>query len=162
MVGDGPDRIKAERLVKKLGIKKSVLFFLMGAMTIVELIDAHNGFDVITQKLIDVKPVYLILIIGFMTFFLSAVLDNLTTTILIVSVIRKLLPEGKLRLYFVGLIIISANAGGAWSPIGDVTTTMLWIGGQISALGIIKVLFLLLIFEMLRRSFLRDNYVLRV
>ena len=120
----------------------SVLFFLMGAMTIVELIDAHNGFDVITQKLIDVKPMYLILIIGFMTFFLSAVLDNLTTTILIVSVIRKLLPEGKLRLYFVGLIIISANAGGAWSPIGDVTTTMLWIGGQTSSNLLISSLFL--------------------
>ena len=120
----------------------SVLFFLMGAMTIVELIDAHNGFDVITQKLIDVKPMYLILIIGFMTFFLSAVLDNLTSTILIVSVIRKLLPEGKLRLYFVGLIIISANAGGAWSPIGDVTTTMLWIGGQTSSNLLISSLFL--------------------
>ncbi len=119
-----------------------VLFFLMGAMTIVELIDAHNGFDVITEKLIDIKPMYLILIIGFMTFFLSAVLDNLTSTILIVSLIRKLLPEGKLRLYFVGLIIISANAGGTWSPIGDVTSTMLWIGGQTSSYFLISSLIL--------------------
>lgn len=119
-----------------------ILFFLLGAMTIVELIDAHNGFDIISNKLILVKPVYLIFIVSVISFILSAILDNLTTTILIISIVRKLLPESKLRLYFVGIIIIAANAGGVWSPIGDVTTSMLWIGGQVSSYKLITSLFL--------------------
>lgn len=119
-----------------------ILFFLMGAMTIVELVDAHHGFRIITDRIHSGKPASLAWTIGLVTFFLSALLDNLTTTIVMISLTRKLLPKGELRLMFAGLIVIAANAGGAWSPIGDVTTTMLWIGGQISASQIISDTFL--------------------
>ncbi len=106
-------------------------------MTIVELIDAHDGFEVITTHIHTNSKRKLVWIIGFITFFLSAVLDNLTTTIVIVSLLRKLFADKKERMLFVGMVIIAANAGGAWSPLGDVTTTMLWIGGQITAGSII-------------------------
>src|SRR5688572_18204610 len=119
-----------------------ILFFLMGAMTIVELIDSHQGFQFITDAIKTRKPKKLLWIVCWITFFLSAVLDNLTTTIVMVSLIRKLIPHRDMRLFFVGLIIIAANAGGAWSPIGDVTTTMLWIGGQITAGEVVKSLLL--------------------
>ncbi len=120
-----------------LGEVAGILFFLLGAMTIVELIDAHDGFEVITSRIRTTSKKKLVWIIGFISFFLSAVLDNLTTTIVIVSMLRIIIPEKKDRLLFTGLVIIAANAGGAWSPIGDVTTTMLWIGGQITAGSII-------------------------
>lgn len=120
-----------------LGEVAGILFFLLGAMTIVELIDAHDGFDVITSRIRTTNKQKLVWIIGFISFFLSAVLDNLTTTIVIVSMLRIIVPEKKDRLLFAGLTVIAANAGGAWSPIGDVTTTMLWIGGQITAGSII-------------------------
>jgi Na+/H+ antiporter NhaD/arsenite permease-like protein len=119
-----------------------ILFFLMGAMTIVELIDAHNGFRFITDRIKTRDPKTLLWIICGITFFLSAVLDNLTTAIVMVSLIRKIIPDKEMRLFFAGMIIIAANAGGAWSPIGDVTTTMLWIGGQLSATAIIKSTFI--------------------
>lgn len=131
-----------EQLVEHLGDVSSVLFFLMGAMTIVELIDAHDGFDFINSVITTTSKKKLIWIIGFITFFLSAMLDNLTTTIVIVSLLRKLIKNANDRLLFVGVVVIAANAGGAWSPIGDVTTTMLWIGGQISTGNIIMKLFL--------------------
>ncbi len=120
-----------------LGEISEILFFLMGAMTIVELIDAHEGFKVITNRITTNKRVYLLWMIGFITFFLSAALDNLTTTIVMVSLLRKLIKEQHDRWFMVGIVVIAANAGGAWSPIGDVTTTMLWIGNQITASGII-------------------------
>jgi len=120
----------------------SILFFLLGAMTIVELIDAHEGFDVITKRINTNSKSILIWIVCVLTFFLSALLDNLTTTIVMVSILRKLLKTRKDRLFFIGMVIISANAGGAWSPIGDVTTTMLWIGGQISSKNIVFTLIL--------------------
>ena len=119
-----------------------IVFFLMGAMTIVEVVDAHNGFEVITSRIRTAKLATLVWMIGFVTFFLSAILDNLTTTIVMVSLMKKLLAKRDDRLFFAGIIIIAANAGGAWSPIGDVTTTMLWIGGQITALKIIEEVFL--------------------
>jgi Na+/H+ antiporter NhaD/arsenite permease-like protein len=119
-----------------------ILFFLMGAMTIVELIDAHKGFKIITDKIDTKSPIKLLWIICWVTFFLSSVLDNLTTTIVMISLARKLIHNRDMRLFFAGMIIIGANAGGAWSPIGDVTTTMLWIGGQVSAVGIMKATFL--------------------
>jgi Na+/H+ antiporter NhaD/arsenite permease-like protein len=119
-----------------------ILFFLMGAMTIVELVDAHHGFQFITDRIRTRSPKKLLWIVCWAAFFLSAVLDNLTTTIVMVSLVRKLIPDKNMRLFFVGMIVIAANAGGAWSPIGDVTTTMLWIGGQISATSVIKSLFL--------------------
>jgi Na+/H+ antiporter NhaD/arsenite permease-like protein len=119
-----------------------IVFFLIGAMTIVEVIDAHNGFEVITSLIRTRKQVTLIWLVGFITFFLSAVLDNLTTTIVMISLMRKLLGNPGDRLLFASMIVIAANAGGAWSAIGDVTTTMLWIGGQITPLAIIKGVFL--------------------
>jgi Na+/H+ antiporter NhaD/arsenite permease-like protein len=114
-----------------------ILFFLLGAMVIVELIDAHDGFEVITTRIKTRNKRQLLWIMGLITFFLSAVLDNLTTTIVMVSLLRKIISEREDRLFFAGIIVITANAGGAWSPIGDVTTTMLWIGGQVSAQNIV-------------------------
>ena len=131
-----------EELLHHIGDIASILFFLLGAMTIVELIDSHNGFDIITQKISTSSKQKLLLIISVLTFFISALLDNLTTAIVMVSVCSKLLTEKEDRLWFAGMIIIAANAGGAWSPLGDVTTTMLWIGGQITALSIMKQLLL--------------------
>ena len=132
----------SEELLHHLGEIASILFFLLGAMTIVELIDSHNGFDIITQKITTNNKQHLLLIITTITFFLSALLDNLTTAIVMTSLCTKLLSEKEDRLWFAGMIVIAANAGGAWSPLGDVTTTMLWIGGQITALNIIKQLLL--------------------
>ena len=119
-----------------------IVFFLIGAMTIVEVIDAHNGFEVITSAIQTTKQVTLMWIVGFVTFFLSAVLDNLTTTIVMIALMKKLLGSQDDRLFFAAMIVIAANAGGAWSAIGDVTTTMLWIGGQITPLAIMKGVFL--------------------
>lgn len=121
-----------------LGEIASILFFLMGAMTIVELVDAHHGFRIITNRIKTNQIRTLMWLICWVTFFLSAILDNLTTTIVMVSLIRKLINDKETRLFMAGMIVIAANAGGAWSPIGDVTTTMLWIGGQITAVAIIK------------------------
>ncbi len=109
-----------------------ILFFLLGAMTIVELVDAFEGFSIITERIKARSKVQLLWIISFVTFFLSAVLDNLTTTIVMVSLCRKLIAERETRLFFAGMIVCAANAGGAWTVIGDVTTTMLWIAGKIS------------------------------
>jgi NhaD family Na+/H+ antiporter len=125
------------QLAEYLGELSQILFFLMGAMAIVELIDAHNGFEIITQRITTPRKSKLIWIIGIIAFFLSAVLDNLTTTIVMVSLVRKLVQSKTDRWMLAGLIVIAANAGGAWSPIGDVTTTMLWIGEQITASNII-------------------------
>ena len=132
----------SEELLHHLGEIASILFFLLGAMTIVELIDSHNGFDIITQKIRTSSKSTLLLIITAVTFFLSALLDNLTTAIVMTSLCSKILNEKEDRLWFAGMIIIAANAGGAWSPLGDVTTTMLWIGKQITALNIMKQLIL--------------------
>jgi Na+/H+ antiporter NhaD/arsenite permease-like protein len=114
-----------------------ILFFLLGAMTIVELIDAHEGFSIITNKITTNKKVYLIWILSIITFFFSAVLDNLTTSIVMAALLSKLIKDKETLWLFAGVIILSANAGGAWSPIGDITTIMLWIGGQVSASNII-------------------------
>jgi Na+/H+ antiporter NhaD/arsenite permease-like protein len=127
----------SEQLYEHLGQISGILFFLLGAMTIVELIDAHDGFDVITTKIKTSDQLKLLWIISIITFFLSAVLDNLTTTIVMVSLLRKLISEKKTRMFFVSMVVLAANAGGAWSPIGDVTTTMLWIGGQVTTGSII-------------------------
>ena len=131
-----------EQLTESLGEYAGILFFLMGAMTIVEIIDAHDGFHIITRLITTMSKRRLLWIVSLLTFFLSPVLDNLTTTIVMVSLLQKLMDDGEDRLYFVGMIVIAANAGGAWSPIGDVTTTMLWLGGQITAGNIIVKLLL--------------------
>ena len=130
------------QLLSHLGDISGILFFLMGAMAIVELIDAHDGFEIITDFIHTANKRTLIWVVAFLTFFLSAILDNLTTTIIMVSLLRKLIRNQDDRLLFVGIVVIAANAGGAWTPIGDVTTTMLWIGGQISSTNIMLKLFL--------------------
>ena len=120
----------------------SILFFLMGAMTIVELIATYGGFEIITDRISTKSQSGLLWIIAIITFFMSALLDNLTTTIVMATLVSKIVHDSKLRLMYVGMIVIAANSGGAWSPIGDVTTTMLWIGGQISTGNIISQLLL--------------------
>ncbi len=131
-----------EELLHHLSEISSILFFLLGAMTIVELVDAHEGFAIITDKIRTKNKVKLLWIVSVLTFFFSAALDNLTTSIVMVSLLRKLIDDKYDRWFFAGIVVLSANAGGAWSPIGDVTTTMLWIGGQLTTMTIIKTLFI--------------------
>lgn len=140
-LNDSRDHV-AEQLTTHLGELSQILFFLMGAMTIVELIDAHDGFEIITQRIKTNDKRKLLWIIASLTFILSSVLNNLTTAIVMVSLVQKLMREKKDRMIMAGIIIIAANAGGAWSPIGDVTTTMLWIGGQITPVKIVIKLLL--------------------
>jgi Na+/H+ antiporter NhaD/arsenite permease-like protein len=135
-----PDKeVVGEQLAHHLGEISGILFFLLGAMTIVELADLFNGFDIITTRITQTNKLKLLWTISFITFFLSAVLDNLTTTIVMLSLLSKLIKNPKDQLFFAGTIVIAANAGGAWSPIGDISTTMLWIGGQITSLNIVMV-----------------------
>ena len=136
---NNPDAVLGE-LSHHLASVSEILFFLLGAMTIVELVDAHDGFRLITDRITSKNRVKLLWLISLITFFLSAILDNLTTAIVMVSVLRKLIKNSDDRKLFAGVVIIAANAGGAWSPIGDVTTTMLWIGGQITPVNIMKTL----------------------
>lgn len=117
-----------------------ILFFLIGAMTIVELVDAHEGFSLITRYIRADKPAKLLWIVAWLSFFMSAVLDNLTTTIVMVSVLRKMVPDRETRLFFVGMTVIAANAGGAWTVIGDVTTTMIWMKNKIGEWEVIREL----------------------
>lgn len=129
-------------LNENLAETAQTLFFLFAAMTIVEIVDRHNGFKIITDRIKATNKVKLLWILSFLTFFMSAVLDNLTTTIVLLSLLRKLIDDQKTRWTYASMIVIAANAGGAWSPIGDVTTIMLWIGGQISASNIILAIFI--------------------
>ena len=140
VLGVEPDA--AHEVRDHLGEIAEILFFLLGAMTIVELVDAHEGFKVITDRITTRNKVLLLWVLGVITFFLSSVLDNLTTTIVMVSLLRKLVSDSHERWFYAGIVVIAANAGGAWTPIGDVTTTMLWIGGQITTVSIMKQLFL--------------------
>lgn len=134
--------IVVESLTHHLSAISEIVFFLLGAMTIVELIDAHDGFQNIVEAIKTTHKTKLVWLIALITFFLSAVLDNLTTTIVMISILNKLIQDKKVKWLLLGLVIIASNAGGAWSPIGDVTTTMLWIGGQITPLNIVKQVFL--------------------
>lgn len=138
----GETHLIEESLGHHLAEIAQILFFLLGAMTIVEMVDAHQGFKVITNRIKTKDSRKLLWIISIITFFLSAVLDNLTTAIVMVSLLRRLVHDDKQRIFFASMVIIAANAGGAWSPIGDVTTTMLWIKGQISSGNIIQTLFI--------------------
>lgn len=141
-VATGDHASVGRQLDESVASTAQIVFFLIGAMTIVEVVDAHDGFEVITSRISTTSQVRLIWLIGFVTFFLSAILDNLTTTIVMVSLIQRLIARRDDRLLFASLIVIAANAGGAWTVIGDVTTTMLWIGGQISPLKIMSAVFL--------------------
>jgi Na+/H+ antiporter NhaD/arsenite permease-like protein len=130
--------VVSEQLTEKLAETAAIVFFLIGAMTIVEVTDAHGGFEVITSRITATRLSSLLWVIGIITFYLSAILDNMTTTIVMVALMKRLLRDHHQRLVFAGIIVIAANAGGAWSPIGDVTTTMLWIGGQITSVKIMQ------------------------
>ncbi len=139
-----PDNIelKVDYLTEHLADISGILFFLLGAMTIVELVDAHDGFKLITNLIRSANRRKLLWIISFIAFFLSSILDNLTTSIVMVSLLRKIIDDKEDRMLFISMVVIAANAGGAWTPIGDVTTTMLWIQGKITTGNIIKELFL--------------------
>jgi NhaD family Na+/H+ antiporter len=141
-------------LGEKVNDISQIIFFLMGAMTLVEVIDVHKGFKVITDLIYTNSKKKMLWIMGFTTFFLSAILDNLTTTIVMVSLLRKLVPEPKERMMLGAMVVIAANAGGAWTPIGDVTTTMLWINGNITTLNVMKALFLPSVFSLVVALFL--------
>jgi len=130
----------SEQLTEKLAETAAIVFFLIGAMTIVEVTDSHGGFEVITSRIKATKLSSLLWVIAFIAFFLSSILDNMTTTIVMVALMKRILKDHKQRLFFAGIIVIAANAGGAWTPIGDVTTTMLWIGGQITTGNIMQSL----------------------
>lgn len=134
--------IKDGALIHHLGETAEILFFLLGAMTIVEIIDKHDGFSIITDRITTTSKRKLLWIISILTFFMSAVLDNLTTSIVMCALLRKLVADKNTRWFFAGMVILAANAGGAWSPIGDVTTIMLWIKGNITAGNIILETFL--------------------
>lgn len=121
-----------DQLLEHMGDLSGILFFLLGSMVVVELIDAHDGFEMIVSQITTRNKRLLLWIISIIAFFLSALLDNLTTTIVVVTLLRKLIADREERLLFTGLTVIAANAGGVWSPMGDVTTTMLWMGGQIT------------------------------
>ncbi|OKO70427.1 sodium:proton antiporter NhaD [Bradyrhizobium sp. AS23.2] len=138
----GDHAMVSRQIDESVASTAQIVFFLIGAMTIVEVIDAHDGFEVITSRIGTTSQVRLMWLIGFVAFFLSAILDNLTTTIVMVSLVQRLIARRDDRLLFASLIVIAANAGGAWTVIGDVTTTMLWIGGQITPLNIMGAVFL--------------------
>ncbi|KAJ4962797.1 hypothetical protein NE237_022736 [Protea cynaroides] len=141
-IGAPSTEIAVKELADASAEVSQIVFFLLGAMTIVEIVDAHQGFKLVTDNITTRKPQILLWVVGFVTFFLSSILDNLTSTIVMVSLLRKLVPPSEYRKYLGAVVVIAANSGGAWTPIGDVTTTMLWIHGQVSTVEIIKNLFI--------------------
>ena len=140
-VGHGIEGVEPV-LLHHIGKVAEILIFLIGAMTIVELIDLHKGFAVITNRIKTTSKFKMVVLICVLAFFLSATLDNLASTIVLVSLLRRLVPDKTERIWFVSMAVIGANAGGAWSPIGDVTTTMLWINAKVSTGGLIQNLVL--------------------
>lgn len=148
---------QSDVLLHHIGKVAEILLFLIGAMTIVELIDLHKGFSVITNRIQTTNKTKLLWLVCVLAFFLSATLDNLAATIVLVSLLRKLIPDKTERLWFVSMGVIAANAGGAWSPIGDVTTTMLWIGDKVSTMGLITRLVLPSIVCILVPLFIASN-----
>ena len=131
-----------EILLHHLGKTAEIIIFLLGAMTIVEIIDYFNGFSTIKSFIKTKSKKALLWIFAILAFILSAIIDNLTATIVLITILQKVIGDRDTRLWFAGLIIISANAGGAWSPIGDVTTTMLWIANKVTTLKLISYLFI--------------------
>ncbi len=141
-IGDAKALIVSEEIEHHLGSTATTLFFLMGAMTIVELVDQNGGFNFVRDTLQTRSKKKLLWRIAFMTFVLSAILDNLTTSIVMIMILRKLVSDKKDRLIYAALVVIAANSGGAFSPIGDVTTIMLWNKGVITAAGVISEIFI--------------------
>lgn len=135
---DNPQTLLHDSLSEHLSSISEILFFLLGAMTIVELVDVHDGFRVITDRIVTTNRITLLWIISWVAFFLSSVLDNMTTAIIMSALLRKMIKKQEDVWFLGGFVIVAANAGGAWSPIGDVTTIMLWIGGQVTTLSIIQ------------------------
>ena len=140
LIEKGELAANSHALGEKVNDVCQIIFFLLGAMAVVELVDSHKGFKVVTDLIQTHSKRKLLWILGIFTFFLSAILDNLTTTIVMVSLLRKLVPDQKDRLLLGSMVVIAANAGGAWTPMGDVTTTMLWINGNITTLNVMKAL----------------------
>lgn len=140
--GSFMDWLTHHALLHHLGEVSTIIFFLMGAMTIVEMVDSYEGFRLITDKIKTTRRTTLLWVISVLTFFMSAALDNLTTSIVMVALLRKLIADKHDRWFFAGMVVVAANAGGAWSPIGDVTTIMLWIANKVSTLSIIQMTFL--------------------
>ena len=134
--------VVSQNLLSSLGDTCEIIIFLLGAMTIVDIIDTHGGFEVITKHIKTRKKVRLMWLLSFLTFFMSAVLDNMTTTIIMIFMIRRMISNFKERWMFASIIVIAANCGGAWSPIGDVTTIMLWMKGNVTTVELIKNLFI--------------------
>lgn len=134
--------VQQKQIIESLGDIAEILLFLIGAMTVVELIDIHGGFDIITNRITTRNKRKLLWIVGIISFFMSAALDNLTTAIVMITLLRKIIGNYKERWVFAGIIIIAANSGGAWSPIGDITTLMLWVRGNVSASSIVPHIFL--------------------
>lgn len=157
--------IVESEIIHHLGEIGEILFFLLGAMTIVEVVDQHDGFKIITDRIKTTNKVKLLWILSFLTFFMSALLDNLTTTIVLVALLRKLIDDRQTRWFFASMVVLAANAGGAWSPIGDVTTIMLWIGNQVTALRIVEGVILpslvCMIAPLLILSFIMKGHVTR-
>ncbi|XP_062199522.1 sodium/proton antiporter 1-like [Phragmites australis] len=141
-IGAPSTDVAVQELSQTTSEVSEIVFFLLGAMTIVEIVDAHQGFKLVTDNISTRNSKTLLWVIGIVTFFLSSVLDNLTSTIVMVSLLRKLVPPSEYRKLLGAVVVIAANAGGAWTPIGDVTTTMLWIHGQITTLKIMQGLFI--------------------
>lgn len=155
------DASTGEQLLEHLGSTCETLIFLIGAMTIVELIDSHGGFSVITERITSRNKVLLVWLLAFITFFMSAVLDNLTTTIIMIMMLRRIIPDARDRWVFAGVIIIAANSGGAWSPIGDVTTIMLWMRGNVTAQSLIVYLILPCIVSLLIPAYMATRMLRR-
>ncbi len=137
LVSDHSSAHLNEQLLHHFAGIAQIVFFLLGAMVIVELIDAHDGFEIITSRITTTSRRKLLFVVSTIAFLLSAVLDNLTTSIVMMSLVRKLAADERDRMYFGGIVIIAANAGGVWSPIGDVTTTMLWVGNQVTTTALV-------------------------
>lgn len=151
---DGKMHLMEETLLHHLGKTAEILVFLLGAMTIVEIIDYFDGFSTIKGFIKTKSKKKILWIFSALAFILSAIIDNLTATIVLISILQKIVSDRSMRLWYAGLIIIAANAGGAWSPIGDVTTTMLWIGDKVTTLNLIKFLLIPSLVCMLIPSFI--------
>ena len=156
----GSNTVGAE-LLEHLGSTSETLFFLIGAMTIVDLIDTHGGFGIITERITSRNKLLLVWLLSFITFFMSAVLDNMTTTIIMIMMLRRIIPDARDRWIFAGVIIIAANSGGAWSPIGDVTTIMLWMRGNVTAQSLITYLILPCIVSLLIPAYMATRMLRR-
>ena len=144
----------SDEILRHLGSTCEILVFLIGAMTIVDLIDFHGGFEFITRRITTRRKVRLLWLVALLTFFMSALLDNMTTTIIMVMLLRKIVPTTKERMLFASVIVIAANSGGAWSPIGDVTTIMLWMRGNVTAAALMGTLFVPCIVSVIIPSFM--------